>query len=167
MVRRVLASLGAFAMATSSAAAQEATPFVWQDVDFTSGCRANPAFDRLLGLLLSRASADAGNADPTIDQPLYNAVSGTASHVLQLGREVPWHGLRLVGVRSYHGIESGPSNLSLVFADSAERVREVWNERGWNLPPVGETRVMEDEAILTAVGVVSDGQHAAVTCFID
>ena len=118
-------------------------------------------------VLLSSPSDVNGTADPEFDESLYNAVSGTVSHVLLLDREVPWHGLSLVGIRFDHGVESGPSNLSLLFADRPERVREVWNERGWNLPQPGETRVIEDKAILTAVGVHSDGQQAAVTCFVD
>ena len=167
MVRCAFVSVGALILAAPPAVAQDPPPFTFEDVDFTPACAPNPAFERLIGLLLSRPPVDAGDADPKLDEPLYNAVSGAALHVLQLEREAPWHGLRLVGIRSYHGIESGPANLSLIFADGAERVRKVWNERGWKLPPVGETRVMEDQEIFTAVGVDSDGQHAAITCFVD
>jgi hypothetical protein len=167
MIRHVLASAGVLAVTAASADAQELPPFAWEDVDFAPDCAPNAAFERLLGLLLSRPSADAGDTMPKIDEPLYNAVSGTAEHGLHLQRDVPWHGLRLAGVRFRHGIESGPSNLSLVFSDSPERVREVWNERGWSLPPVGEERVLDGEAVRTAVGVNSDGQHAAVTCMRD
>ena len=118
-------------------------------------------------LLLQDRKTPADDPALSFDEPLYNAVSGAVLHELQLNREVSWRGLRLVAVQYYQGIESGPSNFSLLFADSPERVREVWNERGWNLPPVGETRVLEDEVIVTAVGVEEDGQRAAVTCFVD
>jgi hypothetical protein len=139
-------------------------PFSFAEVDFAPDCTPNAAFDRLLGVLGGRSAT---SGDATVDEPLYDAVSGAALHVLQLRREVPWHGLRLVGVRFYHGVESGPANLSLLFADAPERVRAVWNERGWKLPPPGETRLIEDRGIAAIVGVDSDGQLASVTCFRD
>ena len=70
-------------------------------------------------------------------------------------------------VRLHHGIESGPSNHSLIFADDPERLRQVWNARGWNLPPAGEPRVLEDAVITTAVGLERVGEHTAVTRFRD
>jgi hypothetical protein len=168
MIPRGLCLLAASILtAGSSAVAQPSQPpFSYQDVDFTPGCRPNAAFDRLLGVLLPR-SAGGEDAEPEFDEPLYNAVSGYSYHVLHLSNAAEWNGLRLVEVRLHHGIESGPSNASLVFADNPGRVREVWNARGWNLPPAGETRVIEDEIITTAVGIEMDGELAAVTCFVD
>ena len=150
----------------SPVAAQAAQPFALEDVDFTPDCGPSAAFERLLPLLFGPPRGD-GEAEPEVDLEVYDAVSATASHVLRLRPEKPWHGLRLAEVRSLHGIESGPFNLSLVFADSPERVREVWNARGWNLPPAGEVRVIDDELISTAVGIEMNGELAAVTCFVD
>jgi hypothetical protein len=162
------ALLAAFALAGAvPAAGQDPQPFSLAEVDFSPNCDPNAAFERLMVLLLPGSATGADSAQPAFDEPLYNAAAGAVMHVLDLEHEAPWHGLRLVGVRYYHGIESGPSNHSLVFADNPERVREVWNARGWNLPPAGETRVIEDEEILTAIGIEADGRGAAVTCFVD
>lgn len=160
--------VAAAVLAPVPASAEEVMPpFSLADVDFAADCRPNAAFERLLTVLLGSAGRPAVGEGGVSDEPLYNAVSGATLHVLMLSNDAPWNGLRLAGVRLSQGVESGPFNLSLVFADSAERVREVWNARGWNLPPVGETRVLQDDGIVPAVGVNSDGQHAAVTCFRD
>jgi hypothetical protein len=156
-----------FASCSPAAAQSPSPPFAVEDVDFTADCSPNAAFDRLLRLMLPALPADTADTVPDVDGPLYNAISGAVEHVLHLGREVEWHGLRLVEVRLYQGVESGPLNHSLVFADGPDRVREVWNARGWNLPQPGETRVLKDEAIFTAVGIEVDGAFARVTCFVD
>jgi hypothetical protein len=166
MPRRIPVWLAAPALASGvPAAAQPAEPFSFEDVDFTPACEPNVAFGRLLTVLFGPPIE--GGGDPVIDEAVYNAVSATALHVLRLRREIRWHGLRLVEVRALNGVESGPSNLSLVFADSPERVREVWNARGWNLPLVGEQRVIDDEGVRVAVGIEADGALAVVTCFGD
>jgi hypothetical protein len=151
-------------LAGGPAAAQSLPPFAFEDVDFTSDCTPNAAFARLLTVLQPGARAE---TEAAFDEPLYNAVAGTVTRILRLNSEIEWHGLRLVGVRVLHGVESGPSNHSLVFEDSPERVRAVWSARGWSLPAPGEIRVIEDEAIHTAVGVEADGELSAVTCFVD
>lgn len=163
-----LVALVAAVLPTPLGAQQRALPpFSFADVDFQPNCVPNAAFVRALALLLPATPADAGGGAPEVDLPLYDAASGAVVHTLQLGRAFDWHGLRLVEVRFYHGIESGPSNHSLVFADTPGRVAEVWNARGWNLPPAGQTRVIEDEGVRVAVGIESQGDLAAVTCFSD
>ena len=87
--------------------------------------------------------------------------------MLQIDREVAWHGLRLVEVRHFRGIERGPANFTLVFAESPERVRAVWNARGWRLPAVGETRAVEGLEGYAAIGVEADGALSTVTCYRD
>jgi hypothetical protein len=140
-------------------------PFAIADVDFEPDCAPNPAFNRLLTLLFGLGSFPDNAA--AFDEPLHNALAGDTHHVLRLDRAAEWHGLRLVEVRADFGIERGPANLALVFADDPARVREVWNARGWNLPPTGESRVIDHAVIRIAVGIESDGSLSAVTCFAD
>ena len=80
----------------------------------------------------------------------------------------PWHGLHLKSIDLYFGIERGPVNYSLVFDDPPERVREVWNGRGWHLPAVNDTRDVEGLEGYASIGVQADeGDFATVTCFRD
>ena len=141
-------------------------PFAIEDVDFTADCAPNAAFERLLTVLLPQTASES-DALPGFDEPLFDAVSGHTSHVLRFAKARNWHGLHLAEARLLFGIESGPANYSLVFADPPERVGEVWNARGWRLPPVGERSTLGDEVILTAVGVEADGELTTVTCFSD
>jgi len=150
---------------SSPAASEPAVPFALEDVDFEPDCAPNAAFNRLLTLLFGLGSFPDNAA--AFDEPLHNAVSGDTHHVLRLDRAAEWHGLHLVEVRAEFGIERGPANLALVFADNPRRVREVWNARGWDLPPAGESRVIEDRVIRTAVGIATDGPLSVVTCFSD
>ena len=165
MSLRIALFAAATVAVSTPAAAQSSTPFAFEDVDFTSDCSPNAAFHRLLGILLG-SSVDE-DAEPEFDELLFNAVSGDTDHVLRLSEPAAWYGLRLVEVRTHFGIERGPYNHSLVFADGPDRVREVWNARGWRLPVAGEIRAIDDEAIDTAVGIEADGELAAVTCFVD
>ena len=168
MPRLGLALLTAPALAAvSPLVAQAPRSFSIEDIDFTRDCAPNAAFERLLTVLLPRSASETADAPPAFDEPLFNAVSGHAVHVLHFHQSQPWHGLHLAEVRLLFGIESGSPNHSLVFADPPERVRAVWNARGWDLPPADETRVIDDEVILTAVGIEADGALAAVTCFSD
>ncbi len=161
---RSLVVLAALVM-SSPAAPADAAPFALEQVDFEPDCAPNAAFNRLLTLLLGLGSFP-DNAS-AFDEPLHNAVAGDTHHVLQLDRAMDWHGLHLVEVRADFGIERGPANVALVFADDPDRVRAVWNARGWNLPPAGESRVIDDKVIRIAVGIETDGPHSAVTCFAD
>lgn len=149
------------------AGAEQATfpPFALEDVDFESDCAPNAAFNRLLTLLFGLGSFPDNAA--AYDEPLHNAVSGDAHHVLRLDRTAAWHGLHLAEIRADFGIERGPANLALVFADDPDRVRAVWNARGWNLPPPGESRVIDDEVIRIAVRIETDGPLSAVSCLSD
>ena len=152
------------ALASMPATAQS-PPFAFEDVDFTPECEPNEAFGRLLVLILGPASENGSGA--AFDEALFNAVSGDTYHVLRLDRPASWHGLRLVEVRLQFGIERGPANYALAFADDPERVRSVWNARGWNLPRAGEVREIDDEVITTSVGIATDGVLATVTCSSD
>ena len=141
------------------------TPFSIEDVDFTRDCQPNDALGRMFSMFGAPADADA--AEWTFDEPLYNAVAGDVSQVLRLDDAAAWHGLRLIEVRFDHGIERGPVNYTLAFEDGPERVRTVWNARGWKLPPVGETREIEGLDGYAFVGVGADGNLATVTCYRD
>jgi hypothetical protein len=48
-----------------------------------------------------------------------------------------------------------------------ERVREVWNARGWHLPAVGETREVEGLKVTLTSVLDADGGLATVTCWRD
>jgi len=148
-------------LATSPAVGQGLAAFSFEEVDFVRQCEPNPALGRLFALFVP--SYD----DAVFDEPVFNAVSGDVSQVLRLDDPAAWHGLQLLEVRFNHGVERGPVNYTLAFADSPERVREVWNARGWNLPPVGETREVEGLEGYAYVGVEADDGLATVTCYRD
>jgi hypothetical protein len=87
--------------------------------------------------------------------------------VLRLDRAADWYGLHPVEVRADFGIERGPANIALVFTDNPDRVRDVWNARGWGLPSPGLRRALDDKISLASIGVGADGPLAAGTCFRD
>jgi hypothetical protein len=171
LVRSTLLLAVALAGAAQAAGAQDTvrtstTPFSIEDVDLTRDCEPNAALVRMFSMF-GAAAPDADAAEWAFDEPLYNAVSGDVSQVLRLDDARAWHGLHLAEVRFDHGIERGPVNYTLAFEDSPERVREVWNARGWELPPVGETREVEGLEGYASVGVEADRNLATVTCYRD
>lgn len=159
----VLAALIAPA-APSTAAPSKPVPFRWNDVGFTADCNPNPAFTRLLGIFSGPKPKD--DVEPVFDESLYNAVAGDIAQELFLDTPQEWHGLKLTGVKFYGGIERGPVNYFLYFAEAPERVRTVWNSLGWKLPAKEETReVIEDYAF---IGVQSrDNGGSLVGCWRD
>jgi len=159
---RLKFALGVVALVASPCAGQEPPAFSFEDVDFVRMCEPNPELDRLMAVFVPQFDDDAA-----FDTPVYDAVSGDVSQVLRLDDAAEWHGLHLVEIRFDHGVERGPVNYSLAFRDSPERVREVWNERGWHLPAVGETREVEGLEGYAYVGVDADGGLATVTCWRD
>lgn len=163
---RGLALLAAAALAAPSPAA-EPGPFSLQDVDFTADCHANAALLRLFSVFVPRRQTAPETATPSVDEALYNAVSGEATLVMWLDNPASWHGLHLVGVRYQHGIERGPINYTLVFSERPERVRAVWNARGWQLPPPGETRDIPGLERYASIGIHPEEELTAVTCFRD
>jgi hypothetical protein len=162
-----LSGLAAAALALSSAplAAQDA-PFALDAVGFTPGCGPNEAFVRLLTLMLGpRPTAE--QADAAYDEAVLDAVAGDMRHVLHFNQPVAWNGLNLAEVRLQFGIESGPASFGLAFADDPERVQAVWNAQGWDLPPAGASRVVDDEVVKVSIGMARDGALTTVTCFAD
>jgi hypothetical protein len=153
----------ALVLAAPPAAARDLPAFSFEDVDFVRQCEPNPALGRLFALFVPSFDDD----DAVFDVPVFNAVSGDVSQVLRLDGPAAWHGLQLIEVRFNHGVERGPVNYTLAFADDPERVRAVWNARGWHLPPVGETREVEGLEGYASVGVEADGGLATVTCYRD
>src|SRR5688572_13356865 len=114
-IRTLVATAIAALLAAAPAAAE---PFALEDVDFEADCAPSDAFLRLLTLLYGPPNES--EAEPGYDAPLLDAVSGHVTGAVHLAGERPWHGLRLVAVRTHHGIESGPSNHAMVFADNPE-----------------------------------------------
>lgn len=167
----VLAVIAAAALAASlPAQAQPAgfPPFSLAEIDFTRDCGPNEAFERLLSLLGRPAADNPADHGPAFDEPLHNAVSGETWQRLLFDRAADWHGLRLRGVELHHGIERGPVNYRLLFEDPPEKVREVWNARGWNLPPIEGSRDVEGLAGYASVALGRDaGGGGSVTCFRD
>ena len=161
---RVLLALAALPAAPALAQAEPAA-FAMGDVGFTADCGPNAGLARLFTLFVPQPPTD--DREWSFDEPLYNAVSGNASQTLYLDDPGDWHGLKLVEVRFFHGIERGPVNYTLAFADQPERVRAVWNARGWKLPPVGELRDVEGLEGYAYIGVEADGELATVTCYRD
>jgi hypothetical protein len=160
------ATVSAVAMPPARAEEREFAPFAFADIEFDPQCRPNAALERVLAMLggINREVV----TEAVADTPLQDVVSGDASLRWRLDRPVDWHGLHLVALEHEHGIERGPSNYRLVFADPPVKVREVWNARGWNLPPVNEPRDVAGLENYAAIMVSSeDGGRAAVTCFRD
>ncbi len=156
----------AVALLASPASAREPAvqPFAFADVDFTPDCRPNAALERLLTALHGRAPTD----DENVDQPLYDALAGDTFHRLVLDEPAAWHGLHLTGVEQVLGIERGPANTTLVFADSPASVRDLWNARGWRLPPAGQARSIDGLEGYASIEIESRaGGGASVTCFRD
>jgi hypothetical protein len=162
--RLILPAAAALAICAPTASEAE-PPFALEAIDFEPDCAPNTAFNRLLTLLFGLGSFPDNAA--AFDEPLHDAVAGDTHHVLRFDSAADWHGLNLIEVRADFGIERGPANIALVFADSPARVREVWNARGWNLPPPGSTRAVDDGISPARIGVGADGARAAVTCFRD
>ena len=150
--------------AASMAAPTKSPPFRWEDVGFTADCDPNPALERALSILTGPVATN--QIDREFDESLYTAVSGEVSRELFLDEPQPWHGLKLTGVKLYTGVERGPINYYLYFAEDAERVRSVWNNMGWKLPSITETReVIEDYAF---IGVQArDNGGSLVACWRD
>ena len=166
MIRRAIAAVVAMGLPLAMpAAAQGPGGLSLEQVDFSPECEPSAMFEQML---MVDQGVHVDVAEQLLEErKITDLVAGDASHVVRFDNALGWHGLRLVELRFEHGFERGPANYTMVFADSPERVREVWNTRGWNLPPVGEKRVIDDEVIVTAVGIVADGEFAAVTCFVD
>jgi hypothetical protein len=164
----LLGALATGAALPAVAEGPEFPPFAIGDVDFEPQCYPNPAFGRLLTLFNFGGGAAREGDEWVADWPVYQAVSGETSVRLMLDQPADWHGLHLGGVEVYRGIERGPANYTLVFHDAPERVREVWNARGWNLPLVNEARDIAGLEGYTSIMVGSgeDGT-ASVTCFRD
>lgn len=122
-------------------------------------------FGRLLSLFSGPRPKDE-NAEMAFDEPLYNAVSGDTSRKLFLDEPQDWHGLKLTGVELYAGIERGPVNYALVFAEDAATVRAAWNRLGWKLPEGDETREMIEGYAFMGVQA-REGGGAMVVCLRD
>ncbi len=163
--RRSGLAAAVLALSSAPSAAQEAK-FDLEEVGFTPGCGPNEAFVRLLTLMLG-PHPTAAQGEAAYDKAVLDAVAGDMRHVLHFSRPVPWNGFNLAEVRLQFGVESGPANFGLAFADDPERVREVWNARGWDLPPPGASRVVDDEVVEVSIGIARDGALTTVTCFTD
>jgi hypothetical protein len=163
--RRSSLAAAALALSPSPLAAQDA-PFALEEVGFNPACGPNEAFVRLLTLMLGpRPTAE--QAEAAYDPAVLDAVAGDLRHVLHFNQPAPWNGLNLAEIRLQFGVESGPANFGLAFADEPERVRAVWNAQGWDLPPPGASRVVDDEVVEVSIGIARDGALTTVTCFAD
>ena len=95
-------------------------------------------------------------------------MSGEIRQQLLIDGGASWHGLRLQSIETYHGIERGPANYTLVFADSRPAVLAVWNRMGWRLPDNGEARDIAGLEGYASVSAQTVGDGATrVTCFRD
>ena len=134
--------------------------FQLEQIDFMKDCNPNAMFRRLVDMM-------AGRSD---DLTVYEAVSGDIERQLYLDEPANWHGLKLVGVHLYFGIERGPVNYSLIFDNRPDEVRIAWNKRGWKLPAVDESREIEGLEGYSSIGVSRNGENddsARVTCWRD
>ncbi len=86
-----------------------------------------------------------------------------------LDAPVDWHGLSLSGAGFYGGIERGPSNFTLYFRDDPVKVMKVWNDLGWKLPAIDETRPLDQDGYVS-ISVNKEGEDdkfGSVTCSRD
>ncbi len=162
-----IASLLCLGAAVSSFAAPTYPPFALSDVGFTKDCNPNPAFVRLLSILSGPPRDYSDNTAPDIDIPVYNAVSGDTSQSLSLDTPADWNGLKLIGVSVNSGIERGPVNYAIQFADSAETVLATWNKLGWKFKAIDDARDVEGLEGYASIGVSKMGDGASVTCWRD
>ncbi len=131
-----------------------------EQIGFSPDCAPNNGFQKIVEMM----------AGQNLDLSILQTVSGNIEHHLELDVPANWHGLKLSSFHLYFGIERGPYNFSLVFQDSPEEVRAVWNQRGWNLPPIGEARDIEGLEGYASIGISpspADGETTRVTCWRD
>ena len=169
-MRGALPLLAAMVALPATASAQDSSfaPFSFAEVGFEPECTPNAALQRLITVLHGRAGGPSANEDGVLDAPLYDAVSGATWQRLLLDGAADWHGLQFKGIELHLGIERGPANYTLLFVDAPETVREVWNARGWKLPPPGQPRDIEGLEGYASIMVGPElGGGASVTCFRD
>lgn len=129
-------------------------------IGFEPDCTPNAGFQKIVEMM----------AGEQPDLSILQTVSGNIEHHLELDEPVNWHGLKLSGFHLYFGIERGPYNYSLMFADGPDDVRAVWNQRGWNLPPIGQARDIDGLEGYASIGISpssGDGETTRVTCWRD
>lgn len=78
-----------------------------------------------------------------------------------------WHGLTLILIERETGIESGPYNVSLIFAEPPEIARPLLNQIGFDLPASGQHRVIDDEVIESGVQFGPHLEGSMLTCYSD
>ena len=112
---------------------------------------------------------------PGFDRPLVptferNRETGGGADIREVIAELDlpgvWHGLRVTGLRHSFYEESDASAIEVLFAEPPERVREVLSRRGFRLPPVGDSREIDPEALGMSViiGVGRTEGGASLTC---
>jgi hypothetical protein len=154
----------AAALLLISVAQPAAGSFDISRIGFTELCEPNPAFERLLGVLIGRRpDGDRAVADPAI----MDVLAGNLLHKLELDEAVAWNGLRLKGVELQFGIERGPANYGLLFEDEPTRVVAVLNERGFDLRQPGAFRDVPGLEGYASMGVDQSGERSALWCMRD
>lgn len=131
-----------------------------EQIGFQPDCTPNAGFQKIVEMMVGEP----------LDLSILQSVSGNIEHHLELDEPANWHGLKLSGVRLHFGIERGPTNYSLIFADRSEDVRTVWNQRGWSLPPTGQVSDIEGLEGYASIGVSpspADRAATRVTCWRD
>ena len=110
-----------------------------------------------------------GFADP-IPPTFHRTVTGTDhGEEREVVADLPlaglWNGLRVARLRSDYFEESDVSSQEVHFREAPERVREVLNRSGFQLPAVGHGRVLNPEAVVeTSIGVDPISGGAVLAC---
>lgn len=155
-----LALLAAMPAAAQDGAVRDGEGQLAIGFDKPEACEPNAALRRLIVFIDGRDGAEryAGAMDE---------VSGTLVHRLDFVRPEPWRGLSLTGVELVRGIESGPSNLSLLFAEPADMVLPVLQQSGFPLSTVGEAYRRTDREVAAGIVLEDDGRGSSLTCYSD
>jgi Short C-terminal domain len=108
-----------------------------------------------------------GIAEPVTPRIERVAVEGSGQPpvVVQLGLSGGWNGLNVRELRTIRWPGTRASSLQIRFSEPPEQVRRALNERGFNLPAVGELRNAEGSGgRLVAIVVEEVSGGGALTC---
>ena len=92
-------------------------------------------------------------------------LAGTGTVRVELPLPGVWHDLRVLRLRVVYTEETDHFELEIDFAGPADRVRSSLNAAGFQLPPVGEWRIVDEEAeVSLSIAVVRAEDGSTLSC---
>lgn len=123
-------------------------------------CTPNPSLAQLIDHLSGRSGS-------TRSLEMTRSIGGHLLHRLVFNQPEAWQGLRLVSIEVLHGIESGPANLSLRFADAPETALRQLRRIGFPLEMVGRRHLIDERIVESGIVLEADGAGSVLTCYSD